>query len=163
MIALYAGIAIAMPVILFQVWRFIAPGLYKKERKYTTIFVLLAFVLFAAGVVLAFWTVPRALDFLAGIGGDDLANFFSPKKYLSFLLKMMVSFGIGFEFPIVLIFLQITGVLSYKTLKKFRPYAIVGIVIIAAVITPSGDPITLLALSIPLYLFMRLHLWLGGS
>ncbi len=161
MIAIYAGIALAMPMILYQLWRFVVPGLYKKERNYTTAFVVAAVLLFAAGVILAFFTVPRALDFLTSIGGDDLANFFSPKKYLDFLVKMMIAFGLGFEFPVVLVFLQLIGILKYKTLNKFRPYAVVGLVILAAILTPSGDPVTLIVLSVPLYIFYEVSFLIG--
>lgn len=161
MVSLYGGLVGAMPIILFQLWRFISPGLYKKEKNYTLLFVVSAVILFAAGVSLAFWAVPRALEFLATIGGEDLINFFSPQKYLDFLLRMMLAFGIGFEFPIVLIFLQIVGILKYQTLNKFRPYAIVGIVVIAAILTPSGDPITLIVLSVPLYLFYEISFLIG--
>ncbi len=161
MVAFYAGVVGAMPVILFQFWRFISPALHHRERSYGIVFVILGFLLFATGVALAFYTVPRALDFLATIGGEDLVNFFSPKKYLDFLLKMMLAFGLGFEFPVLLIALQSLGILHYKSLNKFRPYAIVGLVVAAAILTPSGDPFTLLVLSIPLYIFYEISFLVG--
>jgi sec-independent protein translocase protein TatC len=161
MIAGYGGIALAMPVILYQLWRFVAPGLYKHERRYALPFVLLGAVLFLLGGGLAYWSVPRALSFLNSIGGANLVQVFSPKPYLSFITKMIVAFGIGFEFPIVLCFLQMVGVVSPRTLRRGWRYAAVGIVVLVAVITPSGDPITLCVLAVPMYLFYELSILYG--
>ena len=161
MVALYGGLLGAMPILLYQLWRFVIPGLYSKERNLTLFFVLSAFLLFAGGVALAFWTVPRALEFLSSIGGEDFANVFSPRKYLSFLVRMMLAFGIGFLFPVVLVFLQLVGILGYKALSRARPFTIVGLVCMAAVLTPSGDPITLAVLSVPLYFFFELSVIFG--
>jgi sec-independent protein translocase protein TatC len=101
------------------------------------------------------------LQFLAGIGGEDLIALFSPQQYLGFVIKMIVAFGIGFQFPIVLIFLQIIGILDNRTLRKNRSYALVGIVVMVAVITPSGDPFTLMVLSVPMYLFYEISILYG--
>jgi sec-independent protein translocase protein TatC len=152
-IAAYGGIALAMPVILWQLWRFVTPGLYAHEKRLAIPFVASALVLFVAGAGIAYWTLPQALDFLAGIGGPDLQEIYSPTKYVNLIVFMMLAFGVGFEFPIVLIFLQMAGVLQTDTLRKNRRYAIVGIFIFVAVITPSGDPISLLALAIPMVFF----------
>ena len=160
-VAGYTGLAIAMPVVLWQVWKFIAPGLYPHEKRYGLAFVLFSFVLFALGAGLAYWTLPRALEFLTNVGGDNLDNFYRPKEYIGFVTKMMVGFGIGFEFPIVLIFLQLIGVVSNETLRKGRRYALVGIVALVAVLTPSGDPLSLMALSIPMYLFYEISIAFG--
>lgn len=152
-IAVYGGIALAMPVILWQLWRFVTPGLYSHEKRMALPFVFSALILFIAGASLAYWTLPQALDFLANIGGPDLQEIYSPTKYLNLIIFMMLAFGIGFEFPIVLIFMQMAGVLQTDTLRKYRRHAIVGIFILVAIITPSGDPISLLALSIPMVFF----------
>lgn len=160
-IAGYGGIALAMPVILWQLWRFVTPGLYAHERRLAIPFVMSALVLFVLGAGLAYWTLPQALDFLASIGGPDLQEIYSPTKYLNLIVFMMLAFGIGFEFPIVLVFLQMADVLQTDTLRKYRRYAIVGIVIFVAVITPSGDPISLLALSIPMILFYEVSIVYG--
>lgn len=161
MIAGYGGVALAVPVILYQLWRFVAPGLYKHERRYALPFVLVGAALFLLGGALAYWSVPRALEFLNAIGGEDLIQVFSPKPYLSFITKMIIAFGIGFEFPIVLCFLQMVGVVDYSTLARTRRYAIVGIVALVAVITPSGDPFTLMVLSVPMYLFYEFSILYG--
>ncbi|QGG95285.1 twin-arginine translocase subunit TatC [Actinomarinicola tropica] len=160
-VAVYTGLALAMPIVLFQVWRFITPGLHPREKRYAVPFVTAGVVLFVLGAGLAFWTVPKALDFLVSIGGDQFEQFFSGSAYLSFLVKMMVGFGIGFEFPILLVFLQIAGILSPDQLAGIRRYAIVGIVTLVAVITPSGDPISLAILSVPMYLFFEASIVIG--
>jgi sec-independent protein translocase protein TatC len=157
----YSGLALAMPVLLWQGWRFIAPGLYRHEKRYAIPFVAAGVLLFFLGVGLAYWSLPRALDFLKDIGGPDLVSLFSPKEYLGFVVKMMVAFGVAFQFPIVLIGLQVMGVVENRTLRKVRSYAVVGIVILVAVITPSGDPFTLMALSIPMYAFYEIAILWG--
>ena len=160
-VAGYGGLALAMPVLLWQSWRFIAPGLYRHEKRYAVPFVGAGVLLFFTGGALAYWSLPRALDFLVSIGGPDLVSLFSPKLYLGFVVKMMVAFGIAFQFPIFLIGLQAMGVVENRTLRKVRSYAIVGIVTLVAVITPSGDPFTLMALSIPMYAFYEIAILWG--
>ncbi|MDZ7732461.1 MAG: twin-arginine translocase subunit TatC [Acidimicrobiia bacterium] len=160
-VAAYGGIALAMPVILWQLWRFITPGLYSHERRYAVPFVGSGLVLFVLGAGLAYWTLPRALAFLQSIGGPNLVEAYSPSPYLNLIIYMMLAFGIGFEFPIVLIFLQIAGVLHWRQLARFRRYAIVGIVVLVAVITPSGDPFSLMVLSVPMYLFYEAAILFG--
>lgn len=157
----YSGLGFAMPVILWQVWKFIVPGLYPNERRYGAAFVFIAFTLFALGVGLAYWSIPRALEFLTQIGGDGFFPAFTPQDYLNFAVKMLLAFGLGFQFPIVLVFLQILGLVENKTLRDGRRYAIVGIVVLVAVITPSGDPITLMVLSVPMYLFYEISIAWG--
>lgn len=160
-IAGYGGVALAMPVLLWQVWRFITPGLYPHEKKYAVPFVISALVLFVLGAGLAFYTLPKALEFLTSIGGDGIDERFRPAPYFQLVTYMMLAFGVGFEFPIVLIFLQLAGVVSAKQLRSVRRYAIVGIVVLVAVITPSGDPYSLAILSIPMYLFYELAILVG--
>ena len=160
-VAGYGGLALAMPVVLWQVWRFIAPGLYRHEKRYSFAFVISGVLLFFLGAGLAYWSLPKALDFLATIGGPDLVSLFSPKLYLGFVIKMMAAFGIAFQFPIVLIGLQVMGIVENRTLRRVRPYSVVGIVVLVAVITPSGDPFTLMALSVPMYAFYEIAILWG--
>ena len=160
-IAGYSGIILAMPVLLWQVWRFVAPGLYSHEKKYAVPFIASAVGLFFLGAGLAYWSVPKALDWLVSQGGDNFEALFAPKEYFGFIVKMMLAFGIGFEFPIALIFLQLLGLVDNKTLRAGRQYAIVGIVALVAVITPSGDPFTLAVLSVPMYLFYEVAILFG--
>ena len=160
-VAGYGGLAAAMPVLLWQAWRFIAPGLYRHEKRYAVPFVSAGVLLFFGGAGLAYWSLPRALGFLVAIGGPDLVSLFSPKPYLSFVVKMMVAFGIAFQFPIFLIGMQAMGIVENRTLRRIRSYMVVGIVALVAVITPSGDPFTLLALSIPMYAFYEIAILWG--
>ena len=160
-VAGYGGLTLAIPVILWQVWRFVQPGLYPRERRHAAAFTVVGALLFALGAGLAYWSIPRALKFLATIGGEDLVTGFSPAKYLSFVIKMMAAFGIGFEFPILLVFLQFAGIVHYRQLIRWRRFAIVGIVALVAVITPSGDPFTLMVLSVPMYLFYEAAIIVG--
>jgi sec-independent protein translocase protein TatC len=162
-IAAYGGIALAMPVILWQLWRFISPGLYARERRYAIPFVIAGCALFLLGAGLAFWTLPKALGFLQAVGGPNLVSLYSPAPYLSLVTYMMLAFGVGFEFPIVLIFLQMAGILEVSTLRRFRRYAIVGIFVLVAVITPSGDPFSLLALSLPMWFFYEASIVFGWA
>jgi sec-independent protein translocase protein TatC len=158
----YAGIALAMPVILWQIWQFVTPGLYPHERRYAVPFVVSALVLFVLGAGLAYYTLPRALDFLIDIAGEGFVTAFSAGKYFQLITYMMLAFGIGFEFPIVLIFLQMAGVLEASTLRRGRRFAIVGICVLVAVITPSGDPISMLMLSVPMVIFYEVAIIIGS-
>jgi sec-independent protein translocase protein TatC len=160
-IAGFGGLALAMPVVLWQLWRFVTPGLYQHEKRLAIPFVLSGAALFVFGGALAYWTLPRALDFLATIGGPQLVTVYSPGPYLSFIVKMIVGFGIAFEFPLILVLLQLIGILETDTLRKGRRVAIVAIVVLAAVLTPSGDPFTLLAMSIPLYVLYETAILIG--
>ena len=124
-------------------------------------FVASGVALFVLGASLAYWTLPRALSFLISIGGEDIEDFYTPDKYIQLIVYMMLAFGHGFEFPIILVFLQLAGPVSYKTLASWWRYALIGIVVLVAVITPSGDPISLAVLSVPMYLFYELSILIG--
>src|SRR4051812_46871511 len=160
-VSMYLGIFVAMPVILWQLWRFIAPGLYKNEKKYAMAFIASALTLFFAGAAIAYWTLPKALDFLSAIGGDDFVNGYTAQKYLMLIVYMMLAFGAGFEFPIVLIFLQLMNVLKVEQLTTFRRWAYVFIAVLAAVITPSADPISMCALMFPMWIFYEICILFG--
>jgi sec-independent protein translocase protein TatC len=157
----YGGVVLAMPVILWQVWRFIMPGLYPKERRLAWPFTISAVLLFVMGAAVSLWTLPKALDFLIGVGGSNFAQFYTPDGYVSFTVKMMVAFGVGFEFPILLVFLQLANVVTPKQLSKWRRHAIVIIVVVVAVLTPSGDPISLTALALPMVIFYEGSILIG--
>ncbi len=161
-LAAYGGIGIAMPVILWQLWRFITPGLYPHEKRYAIPFLASALALFVLGAGLAYTTLPRALEFLVDIGGsDNFVTAFQPGKYFTLITYMMLAFGIGFEFPILLIFLQMAGIITPDKLRSWRRFAIVGICILVAVITPSGDPISMLMLSVPMVIFYEAAIIVG--
>jgi len=147
------GLILALPVVAFQIWRFVAPGLRPKEKRVAIPFSLATTVLFALGVGMALFTLPRAIAFLIGFGGDDLQTFLAADKYLHFVLFMGLAFGVAFEFPLILVVLSLTGVVTSRALlAAWRP-AVALLILAAAVITPSGDPISLFAMAIPLWLF----------
>lgn len=160
-VATYTGFFLASPVVLYQLWRFITPGLHPKEKRYAVPFVVASIALFCLGVVIAKFTFPKALDFLVGVGGPNLQAFFSPAKYLRFVMLVIVAFGVAFEFPVLLVFLQLAGVLSSRRLGAWRRPAVVAIFVVAAVITPSQDPYSLLAMAMPMYLFYEGSILIG--
>lgn len=157
----YVGLLLASPVVLWQLWRFITPGLKDNEKRYAVPFVASSVVLFLMGAALAIVTFPKTLEFLAAFGGSDLELLYTPGKYLGLLVMMMLIFGIGFEFPVVLVFLEIAGILHWEQLAKYRRHAIVAIFVVDAVITPSGDPVTLLAMAVPMSLFYEAAILIG--
>lgn len=160
-VAGYGGLFLAMPVLLWQLWRFIAPGLYRRERRYALLFTLTSLVLFVAGAVVAYFTLARAVEFLVQIGGPDIDFRSGPTEFVRLALFMMLAFGIGFLFPVVLVSLQMMGVVDHRQLAGWRRQTILVVVILAAAITPSGDPFTLAALSVPMYLFYEISLLIG--
>jgi sec-independent protein translocase protein TatC len=160
-ISVFIGVILGGPVILWQVWRFITPGLHKNEKRYAIPFITASIALFVAGAVVAVLTFPKALEFLISIGGPELVPLFSPSKYLRLYLLVVVAFGISFEFPILLIFLELAHILRSEQLRKWRRGAIIAIFVFAAVITPSQDPITLFAMALPMYAFYELSILLG--
>jgi sec-independent protein translocase protein TatC len=160
-VATYGGIVLALPVWLYQLWRFITPGLSRSERKYAIPFVLASLVLFVLGALVAFLTLEPALKFLIDVGGPGQTPLFTSDKYLSLVSLMVVAFGLSFEFPVVLVFLMIAGVLQTTQLRHWRRWAIVGIVVFAAVITPSQDPYSLFFMAAPMYVFYEGSIVIG--
>jgi len=160
-IATYGGIVLASPVWLFQMWRFITPGLNPNEKKYAIPFIVSSIVLFIMGGIVALLTLEPALNFLLKIGGSDLKPLLTADKYISLVSLMIVAFGLSFEFPVVLVFLLIARVLTTAQLRHWRRYAAVIIVAFAAIITPSQDPYSLFAMAIPMYIFYEGSILIG--
>ena len=160
-ISAYGGLLFASPVVLWQVWRFITPGLHKKEKRYAIPFIVASVLLFLFGAAVALVVFRPALDFLISVGGNNLETFFSPSKYLRLIILMMVAFGVAFEFPVLLVSLELAGVLPSKKLRKWRRPAIVVITAIAAIITPSADPYSMFAMAVPMYLFYEGSIVIG--
>jgi sec-independent protein translocase protein TatC len=160
-VAAYGGFVVSSPIVFFHLWRFITPGLNPKEKKYAVPFVVSSAVLFLGGAFVAVLTFPKALQFLLGVGGHDLQPFITANSYLTLTFLMILAFGVSFEFPILVMFLLLARVLHTSQLRSVRKYAFLGIVVFAAVITPSQDPISLFAMAIPMYLLYEISILLG--
>jgi len=160
-IAAWSGLFFASPVLLWQLWRFITPGLHPKEKRYAIPFIAASILLFLMGAAVALLTLKPALQFLQSVGGHQLATYYRAGPYLSLVMLMIVAFGVAFEFPILLVFLELAGVLPSAKLRKWRRPALVIIVAVAAVITPSQDPYSLFAMAIPMYIFYEASILVG--
>jgi len=149
-VAFIAGIILASPFVLFQVWAFVTPGLYRHEKRYVIPFVAAGSFFFALGILFAYFVaIPAGFKFLLGYATDFIKPMPSMKEYLSFSIKFLLAFGLVFEFPVVLVLLARIGVVDAKMLARHRKYAILLIFIFAAVMTPP-DVISQLLMAIPL-------------
>ncbi|MGH9109706.1 MAG: twin-arginine translocase subunit TatC [Acidimicrobiales bacterium] len=151
--AAFGGLVLASPIILWQIWRFITPGLRPNEKRYAVPFVCCSVLLFLGGCATAYAVFPHALRFLVDVGGPQLHELLNPNSYLSLILLMMALFGLTFEFPVVLVALELAGVVTPAKLLHWWRWAVIGITLAAAVFTPSSDPFSMLALAVPLVAF----------
>lgn len=151
--SLVIGLLLGGPVIFYQLWRFITPGLTAKERRYSLPFVVLSQVMFVAGMAFAYLIIPQGLRILLSFGGESITPLLGAGEYLSFILTTAVAFGVVFEIPLVLVFLSLIGMVSSSQLRRFRPYALVLNVGVAAIVTPTTDAVTLLFMAVPMALF----------
>ncbi|WP_246843273.1 twin-arginine translocase subunit TatC [Allokutzneria sp. NRRL B-24872] len=149
-VGLGAGAALVSPVWLYQVWAFITPGLYAKERKFARIFVFSASFLFIVGTVLAYVVIPAGLSVLVGFAGEFYVTALSGSSYVSFVLTMLIVFGVSFEMPLVIVMLNRIGAVTYEKLKKWRRGIIFGLFVFAAVATPGTDPVGMVVLALAL-------------
>jgi len=155
----FIGLLLALPVVLYELWMFVTPGLTEKERRYAIPFVASSIVLFALGGWFALLTLPRGLSFLLGFAGTArVFAVLSIAKYLGFVILLILAFGASFEFPLLLISLTLIGVLSSRKLRDWRRYALLTIALFAAVITPSQDWFTMSAMMVPLLIFYELSI-----
>ncbi|HYJ23701.1 MAG TPA: twin-arginine translocase subunit TatC [Acidimicrobiia bacterium] len=158
-IGLFGGVILASPVVLYQVWAFIQPALTSKERNWAWPIVGALVLLFVGGVMFGYLTLPRGLEFLLKIFPDVETNL-RLGDYYSFTLRFLLAFGLAFLFPVFLFAAAAAGIITSKQLARGRRWAILIIVIGAALITPSGDAFSLLVLSVPLYLMYEATYWL---
>ncbi len=154
-VSLIAGVLLSSPIWL-QIWGFITPGLHRHERRWATTFLMASLVLFALGSTIAYLVLRPALDVLLGFGGDGVTALLEVTQYLSFITTILIIFGVSFEFPLVIVLLNLAGVLSSDRLRSSRRVAIFLLFLFAGVATPTQDPITMLALALPLCLLFEL-------
>lgn len=157
----YGGLLLASPVLLWQLWRFVTPGLKANEKRYAIPFVACSVALFFLGAYVAWLTFPHALGFFRAVGGSGITTLYTAQKYLSLITLLMAMFGLAFEFPVLLVALELAGVVTPARLARFRRWAIVLIVVIAAVITPSSDPFSMLAMAIPMIVLYEVAIVVG--
>jgi len=157
----YGGLILGSPVLLFELWRFVTPGLKANERRYAIPFVLATSALFVSGAAVAWLTFPHALGFLHAVGGPGIRDIFAPGQYLGLIMALMAIFGLSFEFPVVLVALELAHVITPAMLSRARRIAIICIVVISGVVTPSSDPFSMLAMAVPMLAFYELSILVG--
>ncbi len=150
-ISLIAAVILSAPVWLYQLGAFITPALHRKEKRYAAAFLGAALVLFSIGTVFAYLTISRGLQFLLSFGGDGIVTLPSIQSYLSFVTLTLLAFGIAFLFPVIVLFLNVTGLFPSAKMRSWRRGMVVGIAVASAVLTPSQDPFTFMAMALPLY------------
>ena len=155
-IAAVAGIVFSSPVWLYQLWRFITPGLHRHEKRWSVAFVAVAVPLFGAGVFLAYKVLPLGLQILFGFTPDNVENIVSVDKYLSFFIRTILIFGVGFLAPLILVALNFAGILPGRKLLSWWRWIIFITCLFAAVATPTGDPINLLLLAVPVLILLAI-------
>lgn len=150
-LALVGGIILAIPVLTYQIWRFVAPGLYQQERRFAAPLIIFTFLAFLCGVAFAYFVIiPFSIQFFTGMGYEFVQNNFSINYYFSFITWLMLGAGAIFELPVLVFILSSFGLLTPRFLRKYRRHSLVVILILSAIITPP-DPISLVIMSIPLW------------
>lgn len=157
----YCGLFLSSPVWLLQIWRFITPGLKKNEKRYAVPFIVASMLLFLLGAGIAYYTLPKALEFMVTFAGRGTESLYSPAGYLGFVVLVIAAFGVCFEFPVILVALQLAGIVKSSALLKGWRYAIVIVIVIAAIATPSQDPYTLFFMAGPMWAFYFIAIGIG--
>lgn len=150
-VALYVGLAVSVPVVLYQVWRFVTPGLTTSERRLIWPMLIGAVLLFILGLGLGYFVLPFALNFLLSLTLPGVEDQLRLSEYISFVSTVMLAFGLAFQFPVLLLLLARVGILNYRFLSSRRRWAVLAIVLFAIVATPGGDPLSSIVLSLVMY------------
>jgi sec-independent protein translocase protein TatC len=145
-----AAVILTSPYWLFQLWAFIMPGLHANERKWTRIFAAIAGPMFLIGVATGYWVLPKGLEALISFTPKNVQNFVDISAYLTFVVKMLLAFGVAFEIPLFVVMLNLAGVVSGRALARQRPWIVVGAFTFAAFASPAPDPLSMLLLALPL-------------
>jgi sec-independent protein translocase protein TatC len=162
-VSIAAGLVLAMPVVLYELWAFVSPGLSRRERQYGRHFILWGSLLFLAGCAFAYWVLlPIALRFLLGFGGGQLEPIISVGRYLSFTLGVLLACGVVFQLPLAVALLAKIGVLRARTLRRKWPHAAVTIAVAAAILTPTTDIATMLLMTIPMLALYEVSIWVAA-
>jgi sec-independent protein translocase protein TatC len=149
-ISALASVVVTSPIWLYQIWAFIVPGLHPHERRSTKLFAVIAGPLFVAGVATAYYVLPKGMEVLLSFTIADVQSFVELERYLSFLIRMMLVFGVAFEIPLFVVMLNLAGVVSGAALGAYRPWIVLGTFVFAAVATPSTDPFSMIMLAVPM-------------
>jgi sec-independent protein translocase protein TatC len=149
-LSLYAGLILSSPIWLWQLWAFITPGLHANERRYAVSFVATSVTLFVAGGVVAFVTLSNGLRFLLSFATGGITSLLTFDSYLSYVIAMVLVFAVSFELPLIICMLNLAGIVSHRSLRRWGRITIFAIFVFAAVATPSQDPFTMLALALPM-------------
>jgi sec-independent protein translocase protein TatC len=161
-ISIYAGLLVTLPFLLYQFWAFILPGLYERERKNVFPYVGLSTGLFLAGVVFGYYVVlPVGLKWLLNFAKGQFTVMLHVDAYVSFISLFLLAFGVVFELPLVMMLLAWARIIDYKKMRKYRKYAVLVNAVIAMVITPSQDPISMILMLIPLLILYEFGIWLS--
>ena len=148
-IAFFVGLIVSSPVWLYQVWAFIAPGLYRREKRWAYLFAGIAAPLFAAGAALAYEVMSRGLRYLLGLTPSGVLNLPSIDTYLSYFQGMILGFGLAFELPLALVILNVAHILTHERFRRWRRLMLFGAFLFAGIANPSPDPLSMLLLAVP--------------
>ena len=157
-IALVGGIIFSVPIITYQIWKFIAPGLYANEKGFVLPLVLFSFLSFTTGILFSYFIlIPYCLNFFANLSGDTVLNNFSINHYFSFITWMLLGSGIVFQLPVISLLLSIIGLLTPPFMRHYRRHSIVAIFILSSFITPP-DPVSMLVMALPLIILYEISI-----
>lgn len=160
-IALLGGIVLALPVVFYQAWQFVAPGLLRRERRLLVPIVLLSVLCFAVGALVAYWIVlPVGLRFFLALEPPDMTSQWAVDEYISFVLRLLLGFGLVFEMPVVSFFLARVGLITAAYLRRIRRYAVIGIFVVGAIFTPP-DPLSQMFMVVPLLGLYEISVWVA--